>query len=472
MPRTRLALALTTAAALGLASPALADTKVSIESGNFGTGLNGLYLFVRDAPSFPFDAAMDTVVKNDGTKIRITDALGDVVAGSGCTALSNGDAQCPSGLDGALIWGGNKGDKLTNLTSLPAAWDGDSGNDVVNGGPGPDQLKGGPGDDTLHGNGGNDGFVHEPGSDDVRGGEGTDTASYAGSPELVKVRLDNSLFDDGPVSEPDRLLTFENLIGSPFNDFLRANDFRNVISARGGHDMVLALDGDDAINGNAGGDTIFGGEGDEDTVTYADRAAPVEVSLNNIDGDGEGTENDDIRTDVENLEGGTGDDKLSGHPSVPFANDLDGNGGDDRLDGGAGNDSSDGGADDDTITGDVGTDVYEGGAGTDTIDYSNRSGEFTEPVKVTLENSILLDDGGPSDGQGDNVHNIENATTGDGADVLTGAPGKNVMKAGAGEDEIFADDGFEDVADCGPGNDGVKFDLGLDLTPDCEFILP
>ena len=62
MPRTRLALALTTAATLGLASPALADTKVSIESGNFGTGLNGLYLFVRDAPSFPFDAAMDTVV--------------------------------------------------------------------------------------------------------------------------------------------------------------------------------------------------------------------------------------------------------------------------------------------------------------------------------------------------------------------------------------------------------------------------
>ena len=161
MPRTKLTLALTGAAVLGLTSPALADTKVSIESGNFGSGLNGIYLFVRDKPSV-FDTPMNVVIKDEGTKIRISDANGDVVDGGACTELQNGDALCPEGVDGALIWGGNKSDQITNLTALPSAWDGDSGNDLLVGGPGPDQMNGGPGDDTFKANGGNDSFRFEP----------------------------------------------------------------------------------------------------------------------------------------------------------------------------------------------------------------------------------------------------------------------------------------------------------------------
>ena len=474
MPRTRLALAVTAAAVLGVAPPALADSKVSIETGNFGPGLSGSYLFVRDRPSIFTDAPMNVVVSNDGTKIRISDANGDVVDGGGCIEQANGDALCPGGVDGALLWGGNKNDAIKNLTALPAAWDGDSGDDLLQGGAGPDHMDGGPGDDTLKGLGGDDTFVDEPGADDMRGGTGVDTINYASANALVKVTLDNAQFDDGRQSDPDRLLEMENVHGSAYSDFIRGNDERNAVSARAGNDTVVTLGGDDTINGNAGGDSILGGTGD-DTVTYADRTARVTVSLNSLDGDGEAGESDNIYDDVENLKGGSGDDELTGQATLAVSNNFDGNGGADTLNGGAGDDNADGGAGDDIIIGDPGSDQYLGGSGIDLLDYSDRSGEFTEDLDVTLAASIFLDDGGPADGPAgfrDNASGIENLTGGDGNDKLTGAPGKNIIKAGAGDDELRVDDGVQDIADCGAGNDGVAFDLGVDLTPNCEVILP
>ncbi len=210
---------------------------------------------------------------------------------------------------------------------------------------------------------------------------------------------------------------------------------------------------------------MLGGTGD-DTVTYADRTAPVTVSLNSLDGDGEAGESDNVYDDVENLEGGSGADTLIGQAALPVSNNFDGNGGGDTLDGGAGDDSADGGAGDDIVIGDLGSDQYLGGSGIDVLDYSNRSGEFTEDLDVTLAASIFLDDGGtvrrPRSGSATTPSGIENLTGGDGNDKLTGAPGKNVIKGGAGDDEVRVDDGEQDVADCGAGQRRGRVRPGVD----------
>ena len=176
-----------------------------------------------------------------------------------------------------------------------------------------------------------------------------------------------------------------------------------------------------------------------------------------------------------NLEGGSAADTLVGQVPLATTNHFDGNGGNDTLNGATGDDSADGGEGNDRVIGDEGSDQYSGGSGIDLLDYSNRSGEFTEDLDVTLEASIFLDDGGPSDGpvgHRDNALGFENLTAGDGNDKLTGTDGPNVIKGGGGDDEIDVKDGDPDTADCGPGNDGVRFDLGTDLTPGCEIILP
>jgi hypothetical protein len=65
---------------------------------------------------------------------------------------------------------------------------------------------------------------------------------------------------------------------------------------------------------------------------------------------------------------------------------------------------------------------------------------------------------------------------GDGGDDLIGAteessanPGKDTVKAGKGNDQIYADDGSKDVIDYGSGTDTVRFDKGLDqVAANCE----
>ena len=82
--------------------------------------------------------------------------------------------------------------------------------------------------------------------------------------------------------------------------------------------------------------------------------------------DGEAGENDRIATDVENLTGGSANDRLTGSA------------GSNVLNGGTGNDVLDGG---------LGADLILGGAGTDTADYSSRR------AAVTADPDGAADDG-------------------------------------------------------------------------------
>jgi Ca2+-binding RTX toxin-like protein len=178
----------------------------------------------------------------------------------------------------------------------------------VTGGAGNDTIAGGAGNDLLEGNGGNDNLAGRDGNDNLFGGSGQD-----------KLNGDN------------------------------------------GDDRLDGGKGNDGLAGGLGGDVFIGGAG-SDTVDYGDHTQAVFAEL--LD-NGQHTQNvipldgledfygmgkfehDNIPTDVENIKGGSGDDRLIGNNSSNV------------IVGGEGNDTIQGGGLPDTLYGNAGDDHFE-----------------------------------------------------------------------------------------------------------------
>jgi RTX calcium-binding nonapeptide repeat (4 copies) len=166
------------------------------------------------------------------------------------------------------------------------------------------------------------------------------------------------------------------IFGGPGDDNIQAGAGNDTISGGTGNDTINGNSGNDTIDGNEGADTIDGGFG-FDTVTYADRTAPVNVSLDGVANDGEAGEGDNVRSGVNEVVGGSGNDVLTGDN---FDNTLIGNDGNDTLAGLGGNDTLDGGG---------GTDSFDGGAGADVI--RARDG-VAESIACGTEADAVTDD--------------------------------------------------------------------------------
>ena len=140
-------------------------------------------------------------------------------------------------------------------------------------------------------------------------------------------------------------------------------------------DKLYGGNGDDVLDGGAGSDLLNGDEG-RDRVSYAARTAPLDVNLGSFwGGDGEYGEWDFVGSTVEEVVGGSGDDRMTGTSSANTfiggaGNDtLEGRDGNDVLEGGAGADNLDAGNGDDTLRSrDAVVDTVNCGAGTDSID--------------------------------------------------------------------------------------------------------
>ncbi len=156
------------------------------------------------------------------------------------------------------------------------------GNDTMFGDAGNDVLLRGDGDDTT--NGGAD-------ADYMDGGAGTDTLSYEGSPAVagpptgVTVDLGAGTASGGHATG-DIFTSFENLIGSSFNDVLTSSNFVSTISGGAGNDTISLVDNTSFV-----GDVIFGGVGN-DTIndnfgitddTFVGGAGNDIINLNNTD---------------------------------------------------------------------------------------------------------------------------------------------------------------------------------------------
>jgi Ca2+-binding RTX toxin-like protein len=400
---------------------------------------------------------------------------------------------------------------------------GGSGDDALIGGTAANALSGGAGDDTLDGDAANDVLDGGPGDDELTGGAGTDTATYATRATAVDVTLDG-LAGDGAAGESDTIHTDvetaigglgdDLLIGGPNADTLSGGPGVDTLHGEGGADVLNGDDGDDVLEGGAGGDTHNGGAG-VDTADYTGRTAAVTADLDSAADDGETAEADNVKTDVEVLLGGAGDDTLTGNNgenvlsggggndtldpgrgagdellggsgsdtvtyasrTMPVVADLDGLADDgeagegdrvdvdvesliggsanDRLTGSAGANVLNGGSGNDVLDGGLGADLLIGGAGTDTADYSARA------AAVAADPDGFADDG--ESGEGDTVEtDVESLAGGAGNDVLTGALGTNIIMGGAGADVLDGAQGDDDL-DGGAGDDDVTGGAGLDL---------
>jgi hypothetical protein len=138
----------------------------------------------------------------------------------------------------------------------------------------------------------------------------------------------------------------------------------DTISGLGGNDRINGLGGNDVLDGGPGSDDLAGGSG-RDAVSYATAAAPVVVTIDDLANDGTAGEQDNVQTDVEDLFGGAGNDRLTGSAG---ANTIDGGPGADRIIGGAGGDALFGGEGDDRIESlDGRVDRVECGPGDDAV---------------------------------------------------------------------------------------------------------
>jgi Ca2+-binding RTX toxin-like protein len=344
-------------------------------------------------------------------------------AGAGCTAVAGDPTRVTCTIPGATAVNVDLGDENDDLATgaftLPVTAAGGAGADEIDTGPGADSISGGDGDDDLGGGGGNDTISGGTGQDDLAGGSENDTLS-----------------------------------GDEGNDLLRTD---------------------------GGADSLAGGAG-RDLVTYSGRTTGVTVTLDDVANDGGAGELDNVRSDVEDITGGVGNDSLTGsnRPNAlvgGVGNDtLNGLGGTDDLDGGSGNDTLDGGSDDDDLDGGLDADTISGGSGNDTVTYATR----IDPVRVTLND--VAGDG--ESGENDNVRiSVENVTGGRAADRiigsrfpnrLQGGPGNDILSGGAAGDDLDGQGGNDRInggtgRDSLSGGNGRDFLFARDRTPDDVF---
>jgi len=185
---------------------------------------------------------------------------------------------------------------------------GNDGDDLLAGGNGSDNVLGGPDNDLVRGdtigderqyssdnpaglNGGSGdydtisfasavvpGFVNSvdkanlspypgfPSSPDERGVY-VDLAPPGSDGQTVQMAENGSNEDGGGI---DALSGFENVVGSPFPDYIEGNDSANVIQGGGGQDVILGQGGSDKIYGGADSDHLDGGTGTAEDTVYGE----------------------------------------------------------------------------------------------------------------------------------------------------------------------------------------------------------
>jgi len=331
---------------------------------------------------------------------------------------------------------------------------GNAASNVINGGQGNDRIDGGPGGDLLSGDGGDD--VVNGGAGAGTGVLDVDYLVYTNAPGPVSVD-----FPAGKTSGwgSDTVSNIEGVFGSKFNDLLTGD----------GSSLLWGMAGDDEIHGQRDDRALF--------------SKPVDADLARGTATGEGN---DKLINVANLEGSSGNDKLTGDddPNLilggPGGNDVESGGpgpdalvsggasslsggpGADRLEGRGANDALDGGTGDDLLSGGGGTNTIDGGAGDqDTVMYLGS----TKPAKVDLGAGT-----GGADGT-DQLKNVkgvvgtklDDSLTGDAkGNSLQGGDGNDLLSGGAGAD--FLDGGIgANRLDGGPGSDYC-----LQKGPGCE----
>ena len=272
----------------------------------------------------------------------------------------------------------------------------------------------------------------------------------------------NDLNDSAVVSAALTTLTNDLLDGGLGTDSLAAGAGTDTLRGNDGNDTLRGDDGNDVLDGGTGPDVMIGGA-QTDNATYATRTTAVNVRINNVADDGDASDGagtrDDVRTDVENVTGGSGADTITG--SV-LDNSLAGGAGVDTLRGSTGTDRLIGGTQDDVLDGGTGPDDTFGGSGLgDRVTYSART------VAVDVDLYDVADDG--EAGEKDNIHSdVEEIIGGQASDFLVGDADANRLYGGGGGDDLLGEGGPDflygqadsDFLWAGPGDDVLDVGQG------------
>ena len=177
--------------------------------------------------------------------------------------------------------------------------------------------------------------------------------------------------------------TFHPLVarGGGGNDTLRGGAANDQLFGEAGNDVIRAFGGNDKLDGGANDDLLDGGLGaDEfigglgiDLADYSNRTENLTIGIGSYADDGAAGERDNVRTSVENVTTGSGNDTITGDG---VRNVLRGNAGSDTIRGMGGNDFINPGTGADRVYGGDGNDeiyardsirdlVLDGGSGTD-----------------------------------------------------------------------------------------------------------
>jgi Ca2+-binding RTX toxin-like protein len=285
------------------------------------------------------------LLSRSGNTITVDDRVA-IKAGAGCKAVK-GDktkVRCTTKTAPTRVRVDtyDRNDTIVNSTGVAMTAFGGTGSDKIVGGTRGDILYGDLGGDQIWGLGGNDRIYGSPQNDKLYGGDGADW------------------IEDGHG-----------------RDLVRGGNGDDQMHGGGGKDVYYGDAGADRISMNqypasvADADRIFGGAG-SDTVHYSYDSA-VSMDADGVADDGRKGEGDNLATDIENLVGGFGNDRIVGNAGPNMLEGVGGNdtiyglGGDDMLYGGPGTDKMYGGAGDDWLTGEDWdanrtSDLLDGGA--------------------------------------------------------------------------------------------------------------
>ncbi|MEC9374215.1 MAG: calcium-binding protein, partial [Planctomycetota bacterium] len=338
------------------------------------------------------------------------DAGEDIIFGSvrGDTILGNENNDRIYGGSGAdLIFAGADDDQVYGGFGEDEIR-GESGNDYIEGNEDADTIFGNEGNDLVLGGLGDDVISGDAGRDELRGDEGADQIFGGLGADLILGGLGN-----------------DQLFGNEDADIIRGNEGDDIISGGDANDLLYGDDGVDTIDGDLGNDVLYGGDGG-DTLR--------------------GGENDDVlygELGDDTLLGQNGNDQLFGDAGVDF---LVGGEGDDQLVAGSGiGDALFGEGGDDLIFGSdevspFGGFIESGVTAQDFIDLGEMLGSMPPEEFVATNRAPVL---------GDVIFG------GDGNDRIYSLAGADIVDAGAGNDFVYAGEGFGDQIFGGDGDDEI-----------------
>jgi Ca2+-binding RTX toxin-like protein len=391
------------------------------------------------------------------------------------------------------------------------------GDDIFIANGGNDYLYGAGGDDRLEGGGGDDTLVGGAGANFLDGGGGTDYAEVNLAAETGSIFFSS----DAAASLSGQTLIEGTHLRNIEKISLTTGSGSDVISIRGGGQYVNSGAGDDelAFTLLAGRSTLIAGTGDDhlfvnlrsETEGFALSISGLPVGSGYV-GRGQSSDlapfaNYLAFDNVERLTvlGGAGNDDLRGLVGADFfsgggGNDyLSGNDGSDHLYGGIGDDVLEGGQGDDTLEGWTGSDIMNGGQGADLfVYYASADSTATAPDRIVgFETGVDRIDLSQVSAQSvtwavlndasSGIYNLVNVVTptGDiviridgqvvlsdfllfweftgsnGTDNLLGTNGADLIKGEGGNDFLYVQQGGEDRALGGTGNDVLYFGTAL-----------